>query len=121
MLHFGCSVSKEIGMREFALATMAVLAATLFWVVPATATNCSDWDRAAPARKTALVKNMIHSAISGNRGREYKVNRGQIERCLQSSVRSIGYDFDDACADAGSAGMQALNNIFRDYIWSCVR
>ena len=31
------------------------------------------------------------------------------------------YDFDDACADSRTAGMQALNNVFKDYLWSCVR
>ncbi len=105
---------------EVAVAALAVLGATLFWAAPAGAVNCRDWDRASPARKTALVENMISSAISGNRGREYQVNRGQIERCLQRSAQNIGYDFDEACADARSAGRQALNNIFKNYIWSCV-
>lgn len=63
---------------------------------------------------------MISGAISGNGGRQYQVNRGQIERCLLRSVENIGYDFDDACADSSTAGMQALNNIFKNYIWSCV-
>jgi hypothetical protein len=123
MLSFGWSASKEISMRQFAVAAVAavaVLGATLLWAAPAGATNCRDWDRASPAMKTALVENMISSAISGNRGREYQVNRGQIERCLQRSAQNIGYDFDDACADSRSAGMQALNNIFKNYIWSCV-
>ena len=105
-------------MREIAV---AVIAATLLWVTPSGATSCRDWDRASPAKRTAIVENMIHSAISGQRGREYQVNRGAIERCLSRSARDIEYDFDDACADSGTAGMQALNNIFKDYIWSCVR
>jgi len=111
-------------MRQFAVAAVAavaVLGATLLWAAPAGATSCRDWGRASPAMKTAIVENMIHSAISGNRGRQYQVNRGQIERCLQGSIQNIGYDFDDACANGRSAGMQALNNIFKGYIWSCVR
>ena len=118
------SGSKEISVRQFAVAVVAVVAvlgATLFRAAPAGATNCRDWDRASPAKKTAIVENMIHSAIAGQRGREYQVKRGQIERCLQRSVQNIGYDFDDARADARSAGMQALDNIFKHYIWSCVR
>ena len=110
-------------MRQFAVAAvaaMAVLGVTLLWVAPARATSCRDWNRASPAMKPALVENMIRSAISGNKGREYQVNRGQIERCLQRSAQNIGYDFDDACADGRSAGMQALNTIFKNYIWSCV-
>lgn len=121
MLSFDWFASKEIGMRQFAVAAVAVLGVTLLWAAPAGAVNCRDWDRASPARKTALIENMISSAISGNKGREYQVNRGQIERCLQNSAQNIGYDFDDACADARSAGRQALNSIFKNYVWSCVR
>ncbi len=121
MLSFSWTASREIGMRRFAVAAVAVLGTTLLWAAPAGAIGCRDWDRASPARKTALVENMIHSAISGNRGREYQVNRGQIERCLQRSAQNMGYDFDDACADGRSAGMQALNNIFKHYVWSCVQ
>jgi hypothetical protein len=121
MLSFHRSVSKEIGMREFAVAAVAVLGATLLLAAPAGAADCRDWERASPERQTAIVDNMIHSAISGQRGREFQVNRGQIERCLQRLAQDIGYDFDDACSDSGSAGMQALNIIFKDYIWSCVR
>jgi hypothetical protein len=121
MLSFDWFASKEIGMRQFAVAAVAVLGVTLLWAAPAGAVNCRDWDRASPARKTALIENMINSAISGNKGREYQVNRGQIARCLQNSAHNIGYDFDDACADARSAGRQALNSIFKNYVWSCVR
>ncbi len=111
-------------MRRFVVArrsVVAILAATLLWVAPAGATNCRDWDRASPAKKDAIVDNMISSAISGQRGRSYQVNRGQIERCLQRSAQNISYDFDDACANGRTAGMQALNTIFKNYIWSCVR
>ncbi len=104
-------------MRRF---VVAVLGAALFWAAPAGATNCRDWERASPAEKTAIVDEMIRSAISGQRGRQYQVNRGQIERCLRRSVRDIEYDFDDSCSNARSAGMQALNKIFKDYIWSCI-
>ena len=62
----------------------------------------------------------LGSRLAGEEDRD-QMNRGQIERCLQGSVRNIGYDFDDACSDADRAGMQALNNIFKNYIWSCVR
>ena len=105
-------------MREFAV---VVLAATLLWAAPAEATNCRDWERAYPDQKAGIIDDMIHRAISGQRGREYQVNRGRIERCLQGYARDMGYDFDDACSDSRTAGMQALNNIFKDYIWSCVQ
>ena len=83
------------------------------------ATNCRDWNRMDPGRKSATVERMIQSAVSGSRGRQYHVDRVSIARCLESKARSIEYDFDGACADARTASMQALNHIFKDYIWSC--
>ncbi len=63
---------------------------------------------------------MIRSAMAGQGGRSYGVNRGAIERCLYGQSRNIEYDFDDACANSRTASMQALNTIFKNYIWTCV-
>jgi hypothetical protein len=104
-------------MRRF---VVAVFATILLWAAPAGATNCREWGRASPADRSRIVDGMISSAISGNRGRQYEVNRGEIERCLKRSARDIEYDFDDTCNNRRSAGMQALNIIFKDYIWSCI-
>ncbi len=70
-------------------------------------------------QKSATIDRMIQGAVSGSGGRQYHVERGAVGRCLQGYARSIEYDFDDACADSRTAGMQALNRIFKDYIWSC--
>jgi hypothetical protein len=35
-------------------------------------------------------------------------------------VRNITYDFDDTCADSSRAGKQALNTLFKNYVWTCV-
>ena len=87
----------------------------------ANAINCRSWDRLGPAQKSATIDRMIQDAVAGPRGRSYQVNRGEIGRCLQRYAQSMQNDFDDACADARTAGMQALNHIFKNYIWSCVR
>ncbi len=86
---------------------------------PAAAVNCRHWERLGPGQKEAAIYDLIETAVSGSRGRQYQVNRGAIERCLQGNARNIAYDFDDTCADSG-AGMQALNRLFKDYIWTCV-
>jgi len=86
---------------------------------PGLALGCNDWDRMASGQRGATIDRMIRSAVSGSRGRQYHVDRGAIERCLQDNARSIENDFDGACADSRSASMQALNRIFKDYIWSC--
>ena len=83
------------------------------------AITCTDWDRMNPGQKSAAIDRMISSAIAGQGGRQYNISRPAVGRCLQSHARQIEYDFDDACSDARTASMRALNRIFKDYIWSC--
>ena len=98
-----------------ALALLLVLLA----VSPVHAISCKQWERMAPEQKSATIDRMIQGAVSGSGGRQYQVDRGAVGRCLQGYARSIEYDFDGACSDSRSAGMQALNRIFKEYIWSC--
>lgn len=88
---------------------------------PALAMTCPQWERLGPEQKAAAVDRMIQSAISGSRGRSYRVDRGAIARCLQSESLSIEYAFDDVCSDPRTAGMNAIRTTFKDYIWSCVQ
>jgi len=86
----------------------------------AAAMDCRSWGRIPPDQKQDAVYDLIQTAVSGSRGRQYQVNRGAIERCLQRNARNIANDFDDACANPRSAGMQALNRLFKNYVWTCV-
>ncbi len=95
------------------LLTSSLLAA------PALATTCTQWQRLGSDQKAAAVDGMIQSAIAGSGGRSYQVNRGAIERCLQSHSRSIEYAFDDVCSDPRTASMNAIRTTFKSYIWSC--
>ena len=97
-----------------ALVLIGVLAAP-----PAEAISCRQWDRMGPNEKTNTVYRMIDGAVSGSRGRQYHVDRGAVGRCLEASARAIEYEFDGACADSRTAGKEALNRIFKHYIWSC--
>jgi len=101
------------------IARLVSLALILF-ATPAAAIDCRTWERLGPGQKEAAVYDLIETTVSGSRGREYQVNRGAIERCLQRNARNIVYSFDDTCADSGRAGLQALNTLFKDYIWTCV-
>ena len=85
----------------------------------AQAISCSNWDRMGDGQKSATIDRMISNSLAGSGGRQYQVNRGAVGRCLQGYAQSIQYEFDDACADSRTAGMQALNRIFKDYIWTC--
>jgi hypothetical protein len=94
--------------------------ALLFFATPAAAIDCRTWGRLSPDQKEAAVYDLIEATVSGSRGRQYQVNRGAIERCLQRSASNITYDFDDTCANSRSAGKQALNTLFKNYVWTCV-
>jgi len=94
--------------------------ALILFAAPAAAIDCRTWGRLGPGQKEAAVYDLIETTVSGSRGRQYQVNRGAIERCLQRNVNNITYDFDDTCADSSRAGRQALNSLFKNYVWSCV-
>jgi hypothetical protein len=94
--------------------------ALIILATPAAAIDCRTWGRLGPGQKEAAVYDLIEATVSGSRGRQYQVNRGAIERCLQRKANNIAYDFDDTCADSSRAGKQALNTLFKNYVWSCV-
>jgi hypothetical protein len=96
-----------------------VLLATLFAAIPSHAISCRQWDRMGPDQKAASIDRMIDNAVAGSGGRQYQINRGAVARCMNGYAQAIQYNFDDACADSRSAGMQALNKIFKEYIWTC--
>ena len=109
-------------MRLVRLAQLLALvsAISLVWTTGASAMTCRDWNRLAGGQKASAVDGMIRDAMASQGGRSYGVNRGAIERCLYRKARNIEYDFDDACASSRTAGMQALNAIFKNFIWTCV-
>jgi hypothetical protein len=64
---------------------------------------------------------MIQTALQSSGARRYDVNVARVQQCLEQNATHIELDFDGACADSGSAGLQALNTIFKRYAWSCVQ
>ena len=106
-------------MMRFVGVLVLVSAISLVCSVPASAMTCRDWSRLASEQKASAIDGMIRDALASQKGRSYGVNRGAIGRCLHASARTIEYDFDDTCADSRTASMQALNNLFKNYIWGC--
>jgi hypothetical protein len=84
------------------------------------AMTCAQWGRLGAEQKAVEIERMIQSAVSGSRGRSYRVDRGAITRCLRSRSQSIEYAFDDVCSDPRTADMNAIRTLFKDYIWGCV-
>jgi len=87
---------------------------------PAIATNCQSWRRMNENQRWDRVYRMIDDAISGQGGRNYQLNRAAIGRCLERHVDSMYQDFDDVCTTSKSAPGEAIDRIFKSYIWSCV-
>ncbi len=102
-------------------ALLAVLIATFCFAPAAEALSCQQWNRMDSAQKGAQIERMIARTMSGSGGRKYKVDRGAIERCLYGYSRRMEYDFDAVCSDPRRASMRAIDVVFKDYIWSCVR
>jgi len=85
----------------------------------AQAVRCREWQRMGPDRRSETIERMIRNAVEGSSGRQYQFDRGAIARCMRARAQTIEWDFDGACADSRRAGMQALNNIFKNHIWDC--
>jgi hypothetical protein len=86
---------------------------------PVSAMSCRDWLRLDPAQKEAAIDEMISDLVGSQRVRQYGVNRGALGRCLYAAVPDMAIDFDDICSDSRTAGRQAIQNRFKNYVWSC--
>ena len=82
--------------------------------------GCRDWMHLDDAQKMATIDGMIGDLLkSSGKVRQYDVHRGAIGRCLGENAEQMSYDFDDVCSDSRSADMQAIQRVFKNYVWSC--
>jgi hypothetical protein len=87
---------------------------------PASAWGCREWMRLDDAQKMATIDNMIGDLLSSSgKIRQYEVHRGAIGRCLSDNASQMSYEIDDVCSDSRSADMQAVQRVFKNYVWSC--
>jgi hypothetical protein len=109
---------EEICMNRYWIGALLIGLA-----LPATARaiRCSDWNRMDPGAKAATIDRMISSGIRGSEARRYDINRARTEQCMRSQARSIQYDFDGACAEGQRAEMSVLDDLFKQYAWSCLQ
>ena len=102
---------------------LAISLAMIFALLEAPAAqaiDCSTWSQLGPLQRRATLDRMIRDAVAGSEERSYRIDRGTLGRCLQSSARSIATDVGAACSEAHSSRVQEPNRIFKSYIWSCV-
>jgi hypothetical protein len=100
---------------------LAVALGSLLLAAPASAVTCPNWVRLGGEQRAATIDGMIQRVVRSQVAQQYNVSKQRVARCLERSAQRIEDDFDDACSDRRTAGMQALNNIFNKYVWSCVR
>jgi hypothetical protein len=115
-----------VGMTSRRGSSMLVCVAIAFLLaLPAAARvqlECSSWKRLSEDQKLQTIDRAIEDLISGSQGRGYtSINRTQTRRCLESCRNQMADDFDELCSRGMRTNLQALNNTFRSYVWSCVR
>jgi hypothetical protein len=84
--------------------------------------ECRWWTRLSYDEKLETLDRTIEDVLSSSRGRAYRsINRTQTERCLESNRDRMIDDFDDICSRGMRASMNALNETFVSYVWSCAQ
>jgi hypothetical protein len=104
-------------MRSVALG----LALLLVFAAPASAFfKCKSWTKLDDAGKRELLEQRIDQVLSGNVARQYDVDKVRIRQCLERSIPDMRAHFDGICDEGKRASMQALDEKFDRYVWSCV-
>ncbi len=84
--------------------------------------ECRVWTRLSHDQKLETLDRTIEDVLSSSRGRAYhSINRTQTQRCLESNRDRMIDDFDDICSRGMRASMNALNETFISYVWSCAQ
>lgn len=104
------------------LRSLLLMTTIMLTIAPlsAHATGCREWNRMSDSRRWERIDRMIDDAISGQKGRSYKINRNALARCLADNSENMFWDFNDICADSDTAQMSAIRSSFKNYIWTCV-
>jgi hypothetical protein len=95
------------------------LALSMAFAGPANAFfKCKTWVKLDDAGKRALLAQRIDQVLTGNVAKQYGVNKVTLRQCMERNISDMRAQFDGICAEGAS--MQALNDQFDRYIWSCV-
>ena len=100
---------------------IGVLVSGLAMPATASAIRCSQWSRLDDAGQIATIDQMISSGIQGSGARRYNINRARTEQCMRRRIRSIQLDFNGAGAEGQRVRMSILDDIFKQYAWSCIQ
>jgi hypothetical protein len=101
---------------------LLTLAVTLLAAAPASAFfKCRDWDKLDDAGKEKLLEERIDQVLNSNAAKRYgSINKVAVRRCLEGRIWDMRDQFDGICLEGKRASLQALNQEFDRYIWTCV-
>ena len=93
------------------------------FLIPATASaariRCSEWTRMNPSAQQQRLQQMINNSPNHPMLRGRQINGTRLQMCLERSFRWIEADFHEACSRGKRESLQALNDIFTQYISGC--
>ena len=107
-------------MTAFRLAV--ALALLLGVAAPAHAIGCRQWTGLDPGQRDQTLRAEFTRMLRGpNAARWTSLNRVRIEQCLVRMIPSIEADFDGTCDQGLKAPMTALDDILKNYAYTCAR
>src|SRR5262245_25060279 len=86
---------------------------------PARALSCQDWTRLGPDQQVARIRELSEEATSRPEPHGLEINPGALRRCLEENATAIDHAFDDTCTEGMEVELDALDDIFRQYVTSC--
>jgi hypothetical protein len=93
---------------------------SLAFAAPASAFfKCKSWVKLDDAGKRKLLEQRIDQVLTGNAAQQYGVDKVRMRQCRERNVSDMRAQFDGICAEGKRASLQALNDKFERYIWSC--
>jgi hypothetical protein len=94
---------------------------SLAFAAPASAFfKCKTWVKLDDTGKRELLEQRIDQVLTGNAAQQYGADKVRLRQRLERNVSDMQAQFEGICAEGKRASMQALNDKFERYVWSCV-
>ncbi len=106
-----------VGLRALGVAVLLLLATAD--TAYALRIRCSEWTRLNPSAQQQRLQQMINDSPDHPMLRGRQINGTRLQICLERSFRWIEADFHEACSRGQRSNLQALNDIFTQYVSGC--
>ena len=81
--------------------------------------RCAGWHVLAAEQKDSRLRERIGAVVRSPEMLRIEIDHGALRRCLEAEQAGIRDTFEDTCAERHEADLQALHQIFRDFVASC--